>query len=111
MTTIFDEIDLFDSYDIHKECTHKFILDYDGKIIEDDSTIEKKLCVCIYKNPSTYTDEYDKEESDEEESDEEESDEEGVNILIQTRVIYQKQHGITFRQAFVGQRIYFAEVN
>jgi len=74
MTTIFDEIDLFDSYDIHKECTHKFILDYDGKIIEDDSTIEKKLCVCIYKNPSTYTDEYDKEESDEEESDEEESE-------------------------------------
>ena len=68
MATIFDEIDLFDSYDIHKECTHRFILDYDGKIIEEDSTIEKKLCVCIYKNPSTYTGDYEEDEDSDEES-------------------------------------------
>ena len=56
MATTFDEIDLFDSYDIHRECTHRFLLNYDGKIIaSDDSTTTKKLCVCIYKNPSTYT--------------------------------------------------------
>lgn len=75
MATIIDEIDLFDSYDIHKECTHKFILDYDGKIIEDDSTIEKKLCVCIYKNPSTYTGEYDQDDEDEDEEDDEDDEE------------------------------------
>ena len=54
------EITIFDTYDIHGDCSFRFILDYNGKVITEeqekskDTTSEAKLCMCIYKNPLSY---------------------------------------------------------
>lgn len=54
------EFDLFDEYDIHEECSYRLILDYEGKLItSEDQDEKKKLCVCVYKNPYSYTDDED----------------------------------------------------
>ena len=73
MATTYEEINLFDTYDIHRECTYKILLDYGGKIITADDTTSKKLCVCIYKNPSTYTDDGDSDYEDDSDEEEESS--------------------------------------
>jgi len=58
MTTVSSEMNLFDDYDIQRECSHRLILDYQGNIITSDEELTgAKLCVCIYKNPYSYTDE------------------------------------------------------
>jgi hypothetical protein len=54
MATISEEISIFDNYDIHGECSFRLILDYDGKVIIEEGSIEPKLCICIYKNPLSY---------------------------------------------------------